>query len=130
MGMKENAEVVRNGYDAFAKGDLDTLRELIAADVVWQVPGKSPIAGDKKGIDATLGYFGQLFELTDGTIKAEPLDVCVGDDHVIVTQRNTGERNGKSLEVEAVLVFSFRDGKISRCSEFENDQYTLDAFFS
>ena len=130
MGMKENAEVVRNGYDAFGKGDLETLRELISADVVWKVPGKNLVSGDKKGIEATLAYFTQLFELSDGTVKAEPLDVAVGADHVIVTQVTTGERNGKSLRLDAVLVFSFRDGKISGCSEFENDQYRLDEFFS
>ena len=130
MGMKENAEVVRNGYDAFGKGDLETLRELISADVVWKVPGKNLVSGDKKGIEATLAYFTQLFELSDGTVKAEPLDVADGADHVIVTQLTTGERNGKSLRLDAVLVFSFRDGKISGCSEFENDQYRLDEFFS
>jgi uncharacterized protein len=130
MGMKENAEVVRNGYDAFAKGDLDTLRKLIAADVVWKVPGKSPLSGNKNGIEATLAYFTQLFELTDGTVKAEPLDVAVGAEHVVVRQVTSGERNGKSLQLDAVLVFSFRDGKISSCSEFENDQYSLDEFFS
>jgi ketosteroid isomerase-like protein len=130
MGMKENAEVVRNGYDAFGKGDLETLRELISADVVWKVPGKNLVSGDKKGIEATLAYFTQLFELSDGTVKAEPNDVAVGADHVIVTQLTTGERNGKSLRLDAVLVFSFRDGKISGCSEFENDQYRLDEFFS
>jgi len=128
--MKENAEVVRNGYDAFGKGDLETLRELISADVVWKVPGKNLVSGDKKGIEATLAYFTQLFELSDGTVKAEPLDVADGADHVIVTQLTTGERNGKSLRLDAVLVFSFRDGKISGCSEFENDQYRLDEFFS
>jgi ketosteroid isomerase-like protein len=130
MGMKENAEVVRTGYDAFAKGDLETLRELMAADVVWKVPGKSPLAGNKKGIEATLAYFTQLFELTDGTFKVEPLDFAVGAEHVIVSQLNSGERKGKSLQLDAVLVFSFRDGKISGCSEFENDQYRLDEFFS
>jgi uncharacterized protein len=131
MGMKENAEVVRNGYDAFAKGDLDTLRELIAADVVWKVPGKSPLSGDKKGIEATLTYFTQLFELTSGTFKAEPLEVAVGAEHVIVTQLNSGERKGKkNLQLDGVLVFSFRDGKISGCSEFENDQYSRDEFLS
>jgi ketosteroid isomerase-like protein len=130
MSMKENAEVVRNGYDAFAKGDLETLRELMAADVVWKVPGKNPVAGDKEGIEATLAYFTQLFELTDGTIKAEALDVAVGAEHVIVTQLNTGERNGKSLRFEAVLVFSFSDGKISGCAEFENEQHKVDEFFS
>ena len=130
MGMKENAEVVRNGYDAFGKGDLETLRELFSADVVWKVPGKNLVSGDKEGIEATLAYFTQLFELTDGTVKAEPLDVAVGAERVIVTQLTTGERNGKSLRIDAVLVFSFRDGKISGCSEFENDQYRLDEFFS
>lgn len=112
------------------KGISRPLRELTTADVVWKVPGKSLVSGDKKGIDATLAYFTQLFELTDGTVKAEPLDVAVGADHVIVTQVTSGERNGRSLRLDAVLVFSFRDGKISGCSEFENDLYRLDEFFS
>ena len=56
--------------------------------------------------------------------------MAVGAEHVIVAQITSGERNGKSLQLDAVLVFSFRDGKISGCSEFENDQYSLDEFFS
>ena len=43
--------------------------------------------------------------------------MAVGAEHVIVTQITSGERKGKSLQLDAVLVFSFRDGKISGCSK-------------
>ena len=34
----------------------DPLRELLAPDVEWHVPGASPIAGDHVGVDAVLDY--------------------------------------------------------------------------
>ena len=94
-------------------------------------PARARSRATREGIEATLTYFTQLFELTNGTFKAEPLEVAVGAEHVIVTQLNSGERNGKkNLQLDGVLVFSFRDGKISGCSEFENDQYSRDEFLS
>ena len=30
-----NEELVRKGYDAFASGDMDTLRELFDPGIVW-----------------------------------------------------------------------------------------------
>lgn len=40
-----NEELVRSGYDAFAKGDIDTLRVLFDPEVVWHQPGRSVLAG-------------------------------------------------------------------------------------
>ena len=40
-----NEELVRKGYDAFAKGDMDTLRELFDPEIVWHFPGRSQLAG-------------------------------------------------------------------------------------
>ena len=34
-----NVELTRRGYDAFAKGDLAALSELLADDVTWHVRG-------------------------------------------------------------------------------------------
>ena len=45
-----NEEVVRSGYEAFAKGDIDTLRALLDPDVVWHQPGRSVLAGDHPNI--------------------------------------------------------------------------------
>jgi uncharacterized protein len=41
-----NEELVRRDYDAFAKGDMDTVRELFDPELVWRFPGRSPLAGD------------------------------------------------------------------------------------
>jgi len=30
-----NEDLVRRGYDAFARGDMDTLRELFDPGIVW-----------------------------------------------------------------------------------------------
>ncbi|HEY3241027.1 MAG TPA: nuclear transport factor 2 family protein, partial [Acidimicrobiia bacterium] len=74
-----NVETVRRGYEAFNKGDMETLSELMAEDVVWHVPGRSSIAGDYQGREATFAYFGRLDELTDGSYQAD-LHVAVGDE--------------------------------------------------
>ncbi len=68
MGAADNASRIRKGYAAFNAGDVATLVDLFAEDVVWHFPGQSKLAGDHIGRDATLaalgGYnvsFGQPF---------------------------------------------------------------------
>ena len=57
-----NEELLRNGYAAFEKGDLDTLRGLFADDIVWHSPGKGPLACDYRGIDGmSIDTKGNLF---------------------------------------------------------------------
>jgi ketosteroid isomerase-like protein len=50
-----NEDLVRRGYDAFAKGDMETLRELFDSGIIWHFPGRSLLAGDHRGVDAVLG---------------------------------------------------------------------------
>jgi ketosteroid isomerase-like protein len=78
-----NEEPVRRGYDAFAKGDIDTLRALLDPEVVWHQPGRSVLAGDHRGIEAVLGFFATTMELTAGSFREEPHDVIAGDQHVV-----------------------------------------------
>ena len=39
-----NEEVLRRGYEAFAKGDLDTVMSIFDEDIVWR-PGAGPWRG-------------------------------------------------------------------------------------
>jgi ketosteroid isomerase-like protein len=36
-----NEDLIRRGYDAFSRGDMDTLRALFHPDIVWHAPGRS-----------------------------------------------------------------------------------------
>ena len=55
-----NEELVRSAFDAFAKGDVDTLRESMNQDAVWYVPGRNQLSGDHRGVDAILGFFASV----------------------------------------------------------------------
>ena len=109
----QNSEIVRRGYAAFNTGDMDTLALIIDETCTWHTPGKSPVAGDHKGHEAIFGQFGQLGGETHGTFKAKLLHVTESEDGLVVgVHRNTGERNGKRLDVLCCIVFDIKNGKL------------------
>ncbi|MFL6184720.1 MAG: nuclear transport factor 2 family protein [Actinomycetes bacterium] len=125
-----NEELTRRGFDAFAKGDVDTLRELFDQDAVWHVPGRSPVSGDYRGVDAILGSFARIAELTGGTFRTEVHDVVANDDHAVTIYVGRGEREGRTLEDRNVLVSHIRNGKLVESWLFSEDLYAADEFFS
>ena len=123
-------DVVRRGYEAFSRGDIDTLRELFTEDVVWHVPGRSPLAGDHEGVDAVLAYFGQSMERTAGTFRVEVHDVIANDHHAVGLHVASGQRAGKQWTDSQVLVFHLRGGKIASVWQHYMDAYGTDDFWS
>jgi ketosteroid isomerase-like protein len=47
-------EVLTRQREIYAGGDLRRSRELLAEDIVWHVPGTSPIAGDYRVTDGRI----------------------------------------------------------------------------
>ncbi|HXE98752.1 MAG TPA: nuclear transport factor 2 family protein [Solirubrobacterales bacterium] len=131
MGADENVAIVRRGYEAFNTGDIETLTEVFDESIVWHLPGRSSMAKDYHGRDATLAYFGQIGQETGGTFQAELQQLFAGDDgRVIGLQRSTAERNGKRLDVGNCIVFELNDGKVVDGREHFNDLYAWDEFWS
>jgi hypothetical protein len=52
-----------------AGGDLAPVEDLLAQDVIWHVPGTSPIAGEYRGREAVIGYFFLRQEIAGGAIR-------------------------------------------------------------
>jgi len=125
-----NEDTVRRGYEAFSNGDMDTLRSIMTPDVVQRVPGQSQIAGEHKGIDGVLGYYGQLFELTGGTLSVQLESTKVEGDTVVSTHHATAQRQGRSWDATENITFSFSGDKISRLDEAPTDLADFDAFWS
>ena len=97
MSADENVAIMRRAYEAFNTGDLDTVGEIFDESVVWHLPGRSSMANDYHGREATLAYFGQLAQETGGTFRAE-LERLLGDDdgRVVGIQRSTGDRTAST----------------------------------
>jgi ketosteroid isomerase-like protein len=109
-----NIEHARRGYEAFAKGDLGTLSELIADGVVWHVKGVGPLNGDYRGRDQVFGFFGRLFEETGGTFRLDVHDILANDEHTAVLATLSASRGDKSVSALVVNVsHNDADGKIT-----------------
>ena len=131
MGANENVAIMQRAYDAFNAADIETLTELFDESAVWHLPGRSSMAKDYQGRDATLAYFGQIGQETGGTFQAELQQLFAGEDaRVIGLQQSTAERNGKRLDVGNCIVFELRDGKVVDGREHFNDLYAWDEFWS
>jgi uncharacterized protein len=125
-----NEDRVLQGYEAFGKGDMDTLRSIMTPDVVQSVPGKSQIAGDHKGIDNVLGYYAQLFELSGGTLSVQLESTKVEGDTVVSTHHATAHREGRSWDTKENITFSFSGDRIARLDEAPTDLAGFDAFWA
>jgi hypothetical protein len=128
---EKNAETIRRGYQAFNTGDMKTLTEIFHESASWHTPGRSSIAGDRKGRDAVFALFGRYGGETGGTFKATLQNVFTSEDgRVVGVHHNTAERNGKHLDVTCCLVFEFKDGRIIDGREHFYDLYAWDEFWS
>jgi uncharacterized protein len=130
MGAREDAALVRRGYEAFIAGDMDTVRELFTEDSVWHVGGSGGLSGVKRGPDAIMAYFGELASRSNGTLKVTLNDVTTGDRHTVGVHTNHAERNGKSLDQRAAIVFTVSGGKVTEALELQEDTAELAEFWS
>ncbi|MGE3984382.1 MAG: nuclear transport factor 2 family protein [Dehalococcoidia bacterium] len=126
-----NAEIVRRGYAAFNAADIETLTSLFHEDAAWHTPGRGIVAGDRSGRDAVFGHFGIYGGETAGTFRAELRDVIAGNDgRVIAMHHNSGDRNGKHLDIDCCLVFQIEDGRVVDGREYFYDLHAWDEFWS
>ena len=125
-----NEDLLRKGFDAFGRGDMDALRELFADDVVWHFPGKGQLAGDYRGKEEVLGFLGKSFELSGGTLRLEIHDVLANDEHVAVLSTLSAERGGRSFRSNGVQVLHIVDGRAVESWLHPDDQYATDEFWS
>ena len=131
MGMTaaDNAELIRSGYEAFSKGDLETVQKVFAPDIKWHVGGRSQLAGDYVGWDEVSAFFGKLVDLSGGTFNIEIHDILASDDHVIVLAKEQATRGDNRLDVNSGHVWHVAGGRATEFWGLSEDAYTEDAFW-
>lgn len=130
MTAQDNAKLIQEGYEAFGKGDVPAVMAIWADDIAWHVPGRSPLAGDYRGKDAILGFFGQLQERSEGSFRLEMHDLLASEDHVVALVTEIGHRGERTLNSPATHVWHVRDGKATEFWAMAADSYATDEFWS
>ena len=130
MAGHPHAALLRSASEAFLRGDTETLKRIIDPEIVWEIPGTSRVSGKHRGYEELFAYFGKLQELTGGTFKVSLDDVLVSDQHVVLLEGIKATREGKTLDVELVLIAQIRDGRIAHVRDRFSDQYAWDEFWT
>lgn len=115
--MADNVEIIRSLYDAFARGDIETVLQGLAPTVEWTEAEGFPYGGTYTGPQAVLeGVFMKLGTEWDGW-TAVPQDYVARGDAVIALGDYGGTYKATGKSMTAPFVHDWRlgaDGKVVR----------------
>jgi uncharacterized protein len=106
--------------------DAALLRAIATPDVVWSLPGTSPMSGDAHGVN---GIMARSRTLQRYGVTLEVEHVIYGYRDIAVQLHNTGRQDGRVLDEHLTTVCTLRGDKIQRLDTFISDVPMLNAFF-
>jgi uncharacterized protein len=124
-----NVTLVREGFEAFARGDMEWMGDHLSDDIVWHVGGNSKWSGAYEGKAKVLDFFGRQAQAMGSPPSAEVHDVLGNDEHVVVlgTASATGP-DGSSAEWKYVQIFHIKDGKATEVWGMAENDADVDPF--
>jgi uncharacterized protein len=117
MKMRAALDVVKEAYEAYGRGDLPALLDLIAEKTDWKFigPASLPYAGLRTNRKEVADFFDALAR-ADQTDVFEPREFIESGEHVTVLgwTKVTARDTQKTFDSEWVQVITVQDGKITR----------------
>jgi uncharacterized protein len=132
MPEQENIVLIKRLYEAFEKGDFNTIVEHLAGQFVWRfdAPSTVPFDGHFKTPDEVRsGFFGSLAE-TQKDQALNPEEFIAHDDKVVMIGRYRAvvTATNKPIDVPIVHVFTIKNGKVTRYLNFTDSATIADAY--
>jgi ketosteroid isomerase-like protein len=126
---RENVEVVREAWSAYAADDFDRSLECFAQEWVGEDPPNLPDHGTYNGREGVRERERRFREIW-GDLTWEPVEfIDAGDDVVVAVVVMRGHGRGSDVPVEApgAFVYEVRDGRIVRDRPFGTKSEALEA---
>lgn len=89
----------------YAGGSVDSVVELLAGDIVWHVPGRSPIAGDHRGIEEVIAYFERRRKFANTTMQMRPGKAIVTGDAVAQFVEGSATLDGQRVSWQTFGIY-------------------------
>ena len=128
--MTANAALVRRIMEAFADKQGFALRDCFAEDAVWRVPGNGVMSGTYRGRSEIFRFLARLPKLTSGTYRSTFLDALASEERGAGLYRAMGEREGRTIDIEQLLLFTIRDGLVTEVLALPADPLAFEAFWA
>ena len=127
--MTTPGSVVRAYTEAWLAGDIATVLDLYAADIVLHYGGANPLTGDHRGKDAAVTVLLTVQEKTQ-RVPLEVIDVMESAEHAAAWIRERWVVDSDTAELMRLLTYRVADGKLAECWLFDHDQPLVDRVFS
>jgi uncharacterized protein len=127
---EESVAIVRQGFEAFARGDLDRVLELMDPDVEWapvlaRVLGVEPV----RGKDALRLFFTR--DLAEGfdDFEGKPLSIEDLGDYVLVniSYFARGHASGVPVSLETFALVVVKGGRVTSLRDYDTKAEALEA---
>ena len=130
MSVEDNARLVRRIMEAFADKQGLALRDCFAEDAVWHVPGDGVMSGTYRGRAEIFRFLARLPKLTGGTYRTTFIDALASESRGAGLYRAMGEREGRTLDIEQLLLFTISDGLVTEVLALPSDPAVFEAFWA
>ena len=127
------AESIRRAVSGYAAAWLAGDRQAMLAsyhdDFTLHYFGRNPLAGIHRGKPAALAILAEVTRRSNRKLLGI-VDVMAGPERGALLVREIFQRDGKTAEVERLLVYSVRDQLLWQCWVYDQDQALVDAFLA
>ena len=131
MSEQENTNIVKQTYECFLRGDIESLLKLYSDDVRWEVygPPSIPTTGERKGLPEVKQFFEQVNESLSAQ-SFEPREFIAQGDQVVVLGHYTwtAQPTGRPFSANWAHVVTLSNGKITRFREYTDTAAAVEAF--
>ena len=120
MSEQDSLQTVQHAYKAFVEGDLPAFLNLLTDDVEFlQTPSKLPWAHSWRGRQGVEQYLRTLTEALEFQVFQADEFIVARDSVVVLGHERCRVRaTGRVVEANWAMVFTLRNGMISRSREY------------
>ena len=120
-----NLAAVERYAAAWRAGDRAALLACYHEDFTLHYFGRNPLSGDHVGKAASIKALAEVSRRTTRKLL-DIVDVMAGPQRAVVIAREAVERDALRAELDRVLVYTVKDGKLHHCWVYDSDQALVD----
>ena len=125
-----NVDALKEGYEAFARGDLDGATATFSDNIRWENPEapQVPNSGVTEGKDAVKQFFGELGNYWESFDLTPDEFIESGDTIVVLSHsQSKGKETGKEVRLPWVHVWRYSGGEVTEVQALTDTALSADA---
>ncbi|MBJ7602538.1 MAG: nuclear transport factor 2 family protein [Candidatus Dormibacteraeota bacterium] len=125
-----NAAVVIDGHTRLERGDLDAIRRMFSADIIWHESGVVPPARGYVGVEDVMEYWKVYFGAAGASFQQDIVSIMANDEYATSIVQMRGSKSSLSFTGTAVDVMRMDAGLIVEFWRYYDNFELARAFFS